>query len=75
MFSRPARTLTYPVEGATHEPNATLGDWVLAWGVRDASGKLVAAGAQVASAGGPPLRHSRVDRHDEVRVVDDDQAR
>jgi hypothetical protein len=44
----PARTLTYPVQGVTHEPNTTLGDWVLSFGVRDASGKLVADHSQIA---------------------------
>jgi hypothetical protein len=44
----PARTLTYPVQGVTQEPNRTLGDWVLSYGVRDASGNLVAANSEIA---------------------------
>lgn len=43
----PARTLTFPVEGGTGGPNETIGDWVLARGVRDASGKLVLANGSV----------------------------
>jgi hypothetical protein len=44
----PARTLTYPVQGVTVQPNPTLGDWVLADGVRNPDGTLVAANAEVA---------------------------
>jgi hypothetical protein len=43
----PPKTLTYPVEGTGLEPNRTLGDWVIANGVRDASGKMVAPNAEV----------------------------
>ncbi|MEU5943344.1 transporter [Micromonospora sp. NPDC047548] len=43
---RPARTLTFPVEG-TEGPRMTRGDWILSSGVRDANGKLVMADAQV----------------------------
>jgi len=43
-----ARVLTFPVQGATLQPNQSVGDWILAIGVRDASGKLVQANAQVA---------------------------
>lgn len=41
-------TLTYPVKGATLGPNRTLGDWVLSSGVRDASGKMIAANSEIA---------------------------
>lgn len=44
----PARTLTYPVQGVTHEPNPTVGDWVLSYGIRDGTGKLVAPNSQIA---------------------------
>jgi hypothetical protein len=44
----PARTLTYPIQGVTQEPNSTVGDWILSYGIRDASGKLVAANNQIA---------------------------
>ncbi|HEX5995264.1 MAG TPA: hypothetical protein VFY84_09010 [Jiangellales bacterium] len=43
---RPARTLTFPVDGAG-EPWIGRGDWMLSSGVRDASGKLVLPDAQV----------------------------
>jgi hypothetical protein len=52
----PARVLTFPVQGATAQPNMTLGDWVLSTAVRDGSGKVVQANAEVAcppGAGGP----------------------
>lgn len=39
----PARTLTYPLQGA--QANPTAGDWVVSMGIRDASGKLVANGS------------------------------
>ncbi|HET6215056.1 MAG TPA: transporter [Micromonosporaceae bacterium] len=52
VFARPrflpARVLTYPVQGVTAEPNPTVGDWVLRDGVRDSSGKLVAANSRIA---------------------------
>jgi hypothetical protein len=38
----PAKTLAFPVQGSVVHPNETLGDWVLATGVRDANGKMVA---------------------------------
>ena len=44
----PAETLTYPVPGAALQPNWILSDWVLSYGIRDASGKLVTANAEVA---------------------------
>jgi hypothetical protein len=44
----PARVLTFPVQGATAQPNMTLGDWVVSAAVRDASGKVVQANAEVA---------------------------
>ncbi|GIG55779.1 transporter [Longispora fulva] len=44
----PARILTYPVKGAVLQPNRTLGDWVQSFGVRDATGKLVAANSEIA---------------------------
>jgi hypothetical protein len=46
----PTSTLTFPVQGATNEPNPMVGDWVLSYGVRDASGNLVAANASVGCA-------------------------
>ncbi|MEU8261508.1 transporter [Micromonospora sp. NPDC048999] len=51
---QPALTLTSPVEGA--QPVMSLGDWVLASGVRNADGKMVAPDAVVACppAGGGP---------------------
>lgn len=44
----PAKTLTYPIQGTALQPNPTLSDWIMSFGVRDASGKLVAANAQIA---------------------------
>jgi hypothetical protein len=44
----PARTRTFPIEGAALQPHATLGDWTISSGVRDASGKLVLANAEIA---------------------------
>jgi hypothetical protein len=49
----PARTLTYPITGTALEPNPTLGDWILSTGVRDTSGKLVAANSQIACGADP----------------------
>jgi hypothetical protein len=41
----PARTRTFPIEGGM--PNTTFGDWIITSGVRDASGKLVAAHSEI----------------------------
>lgn len=49
----PAETLTYPVQGSTLQPNPVLSDWVLSRGVRDTSGKLVAANAEIACGPNP----------------------
>jgi hypothetical protein len=51
----PARTRTFPLEAGLM-PNRALGDWVTDAGVRDASGRLVAANAQIMCGGpsGPP---------------------
>lgn len=43
----PAEELTFPVQGGTRVADRIDGDWVLASGVRDAAGKLVAPNAQV----------------------------
>jgi hypothetical protein len=43
----PPRTLTYPVRSTGLQPNITPDNWVVANGVRDASGKLVAANAEI----------------------------
>ena len=45
------KTFTFLVEGTTGHPNDKVGDWVLAVGVRDASGKMVAPNIEV---GCPP---------------------
>jgi hypothetical protein len=42
----PAKTLTYPLEGVGGDKTAP-GDWILARGIRDAAGKLVAPGAEI----------------------------
>jgi hypothetical protein len=42
----PPRTRTFPLE-TTLMPNRALGDWVTDQGIRDASGRLVAANAQM----------------------------
>ncbi|MDO3703016.1 transporter [Micromonospora sp. C28SCA-DRY-2] len=51
-FARPhymaARTRTFPVESDSPMPHQAHGDWVLANGVRDADGTMVAANAQIA---------------------------
>ena len=47
----PARTLTFPIQGTTGQPSPYSGDWLLDSGVRDATGKLVMANAQI---GCPP---------------------
>jgi hypothetical protein len=44
----PARTLTFPVQGPAVEPNELLGNWVVATGVRNSDGRLVAADTLVA---------------------------
>src|SRR5205814_4089283 len=47
----PLPAATYPHlcrAGRPLEPNPTLGNWILESGVRDASGKLVAANAEIA---------------------------
>ena len=43
-----ARTITYPLQNVTRQPNTYRGDWVLSTGIRDASGRMVAANTQVA---------------------------
>ncbi|PWU48272.1 transporter [Micromonospora globispora] len=43
---QPARTLTFPIEG-TGPMRESHGDWVLASGVRNADGKMVAADTQI----------------------------
>ncbi|NJP32021.1 transporter [Micromonospora thermarum] len=43
----PAEELTFPVQGGAATADRIDGDWILANGVRDASGKLVAPNAQV----------------------------
>jgi hypothetical protein len=41
-------TRTYPIIGVTREPNRFLGDWIIDYGVRDASGRLVQSHSEVA---------------------------
>ncbi|MER7459981.1 transporter [Micromonospora sp. NPDC126480] len=43
----PAEELTFPIQGGTGMADPFDGDWVLANGVRDASGKMVAPNVQV----------------------------
>jgi hypothetical protein len=43
-----ARTLTYPLQNVTLEPNSFRGDWVLDLGIRDANGRMLAPNVQVA---------------------------
>ncbi len=43
-----ARTLRYPLQNVTLQPSTYRGDWVLATGIRDASGRMIAANTQVA---------------------------
>jgi hypothetical protein len=47
---RPLLTRTFPLE-TTVMPNRMLGDWVTAEGIRDASGRLVAAGTRIICGG------------------------
>ncbi|WAL64640.1 transporter [Amycolatopsis cynarae] len=47
----PARTLTFPVRGVSPAMDPALGNWVVSQDVRDATGKVVMANAQV---GCPP---------------------
>jgi ABC-type transport system involved in multi-copper enzyme maturation permease subunit len=49
----PARTRTDLVAGATDDPKATVGDWVLSKGVRDAAGTLVMPDARGQTRVGP----------------------
>jgi hypothetical protein len=44
---QPARTLTFPVDGAGEPRMIGRGDWILSSGVRDAAGKMVIADSQV----------------------------
>jgi ABC-type transport system involved in multi-copper enzyme maturation permease subunit len=44
----PPKTLTYPMQNVTVEPNQVTGNWIISRGVRDASGKMVAPNAEVA---------------------------
>jgi hypothetical protein len=44
----PARTLTYPIQDVTLQPNLYSGNWVQSFGIRDASGKLVAENSEIA---------------------------
>ncbi|MFG3698297.1 transporter [Micromonospora sp. NPDC047620] len=46
----PARTLTFPIKDATVQTNPAAGDWILSYGIRDSSGKLLTANAQIACA-------------------------
>ncbi|MEV0805191.1 transporter [Micromonospora sp. NPDC050200] len=50
---QPARTLTFPVDGAG-PMRMTRGDWILSSGVRNADGRMVAADAQVVCPPGAP---------------------
>jgi hypothetical protein len=42
----PPVALTYPVRGATLQPNQRLGNWIQAIGIRDATGRLIMSRAQ-----------------------------
>lgn len=44
----PAETLTFPVKGATVQTNPAAGDWVVSYGIRDASGTMLTPNAQIA---------------------------
>jgi hypothetical protein len=46
----PARVLTFPIKDATEQTNPAAGDWVLSYGIRDASGRMVTDNAQIACA-------------------------
>ncbi|GAA3746958.1 ABC transporter permease [Plantactinospora mayteni] len=43
----PAETLTFPIQGTAVAPRETASDWVLASGVRNASGELVVRGGSI----------------------------
>jgi hypothetical protein len=46
----PAHVLTFPIKDATEQTNPAAGDWILAYGIRDATGKMITANAQIACA-------------------------
>jgi hypothetical protein len=43
----PARELTYPITQSNLEPNTTLGNWVISYGIRDASGTMIAPNSEI----------------------------
>jgi hypothetical protein len=43
----PPRELTYPIVRSNLEPNTTLGNWVISYGIKDPSGKLVAPNSEI----------------------------
>ncbi|GAA4348184.1 ABC transporter permease [Angustibacter luteus] len=43
----PAKTLTYPLEGPGRLSQTSPEDWILARGIRDVAGKLIAPGAEI----------------------------
>ncbi|MEV0805264.1 transporter [Micromonospora sp. NPDC050200] len=46
----PARTLTLPIKDATVQTNPAAEDWILSYGIRDSSGRMLTANAQMACA-------------------------
>ncbi|GLH95414.1 transporter [Phytohabitans aurantiacus] len=46
----PARVLTYPVKDATVQTNPAAQDWILSYGIRDPTGKMLTSNAQIACA-------------------------
>lgn len=44
---QPAQTRTYPIENTSLDAGVQRGDWVLAKGIRNADGDLVASGAEI----------------------------
>jgi hypothetical protein len=43
----PPRELTYPIVHSNLEPNTTLGNWVISYGIKDPSGKLIAPNSEI----------------------------
>ena len=43
----PPRELTYALTGSNLEPNPALGNWVISFGIKDASGKLIAPNSEI----------------------------
>ncbi|TDC59792.1 transporter [Micromonospora sp. KC207] len=48
----PARVLTFPVKDAAVQTNPAAQDWIISYGIRDASGKMLTPNAQIACAPG-----------------------